>query len=458
MMIRTKLLIYMLISSLLILPLYLWLLYVLFYLDDSQRIVNSRTTDQNRIISELVEISQSNPEALITPSFFNSRSKEFAKNKISILIYVNQTLVYQSPSITDKIENQLLEFKHQLYSSDRYPLTFSDNKQGSLYIFSGFNSFQVYMMKYLPSVVTIYVGVVVIVNGILALMILRSIIRPMAKLMSDVNKIKEGDLATPISLAKHDEFGQIANTLEDMRVKVKSSIEELIDNENKRRWALASLTHDIKTPLMIIKGYLKGILDGVANTEERKMLYLNKAYNNLEKFEGSIDNILLYYKLNLNQIPFHFEKVNLEQLIQKVIEKLKVHSSLYKINIELFNDLKSDAFVIADKERVEEVILNIYQNTVKFANKSPIQFRITLQENDEHITTYITDNGPGINQEDIPQIFNSYYRTEKAQSKYGSGLGLAIAYETIICHNGEIGADSRVGEGLTIWFSLKKAD
>ena len=220
---------------------------------------------------------------------------------------------------------------------------------------------------------------------------------------------------------------------------------------------VSSISHDLRTPITSIKGYVEGILDGVANTPEKQEFYLKTIYSKAEQIDVMIDDLLLYSKLDLNQIPFNYEKTDIVTYFDYCIFENVMELQKAKINITLQDDLKYSRYVMIDRERFRRVIVNVIDNSRKYMNKEQGQIIIMLRETNSSIIIEIRDNGAGIDKKDMTKMFDRFFRADLARTETkGSGLGLAIAKQIVEGHKGKIWAVSHENDGTSIIISLAK--
>lgn len=301
--------------------------------------------------------------------------------------------------------------------------------------------------------------VLTITNGLLTYYVSRSIIKPIQKLSFAAKKISEDDLDFRLQSKQKDELGELTRTFEIMRQKLKAAKEAQIKYEENRQELIASISHDLKTPLTSIKGYVKGIQDGVANTPVKLERYMDTIYKTANEMDGLIDELFLYSKLDLKQLPFYFEKVDLYFFFKDFIEELSFHLEKEQGTAILLANPDDSYIVEADREKLKRVVTNLIQNSLKYMDKQK-EITVSLHFKNADVLVEIKDNGIGISNVDIPFIFESFYRTDSSRnsSTGGSGLGLSIAKKIIAAHGGEIWADSELGKGTSIYFTLRKGD
>lgn len=300
--------------------------------------------------------------------------------------------------------------------------------------------------------------ILVLTNGLLTYFMSKSIINPISKLSTAAKKISEGDLEYSVQSDKKDELGDLANTFEQMRLKLREADREQKQYEQNRQELIASISHDLKTPLTSMKGYVKGIQDGVANTPEKLDRYMDTIYRTANDMDGLIDELFLYSKLDLKREAFYFERVDVYAFFADFIEELAFNLEKEQGTAILSADKENSYMVEADREKLRRVVMNIIQNSLKYMDKEQKEIQVNLISESDRIVVEMKDNGNGIREEDIPYIFQSFYRTDTSRNSAtgGSGLGLSIVKKIIQEHGGTVWAESEPGKGTSIYFTLKK--
>jgi signal transduction histidine kinase len=300
--------------------------------------------------------------------------------------------------------------------------------------------------------------ILVITNGLLTYYVSKSILKPITKLTNAAKEIRDGNLDFSVESSKKDELGQLSNTFEMMRVKLKEAQKAQARYEQNRKELIASISHDLKTPLTSIKGYVKGIQDGVANTPEKVDRYVNTIYNKANDMDALIDELFLYSKLELERVPLRLEKVDLKAFFDDFIEEMAFTLEKDGGSATLDANPNQRYVVKADREQIKRVVTNIIQNSLKYMDKNQKKISVQLTANVHDVVVEIKDNGSGISKQDLPLIFESFYRTDASRNSAtgGSGLGLSIVKKIIEVHGGSIWAESELGEGTSISFKLKK--
>ena len=290
------------------------------------------------------------------------------------------------------------------------------------------------------------------------LWIYRSIAVPLVKLKKATKNIKEGNLDFVLEVEGNDEFSQLCQDFEEMRKRLKESTEEkiLMDKENKE--LISNISHDLKTPITAVKGYVEGIMDGVADTPEKMDRYVRTIYNKTNEMDHLINELTFYSKIDTNRIPYTFSKLNVEDYFSDCAEELGLEMETRGIELVYANYVEKGVQVIADGEQIRRVIHNIVSNAIKYMEKPRGIIQLRVKDVGDFFQVEIEDNGKGIAAKDLPYIFDRFYRTDVSRnsSKGGSGIGLSIVKKIMEDHGGKVWATSRLGIGTIMYFVLRK--
>ena len=293
---------------------------------------------------------------------------------------------------------------------------------------------------------------------VVGLWVYRSIAVPLVKLKKATQNIKEGNLDFVLDVEGNDEFSELCQDFEEMRRRLKESTEEknLIEKENKE--LISNISHDLKTPITAVKGYIEGIMDGVADTPEKMDRYVRTIYNKTNEMDHLINELTFYSKIDTNRIPYTFGKLNVEDYFADCAEEVGLELDTRGIELVYANYVEKDVMVIADGEQIRRVIHNIISNAIKYMDKPKGIIQIRIKDVGDFIQIEIEDNGKGIGPKDLPYIFDRFYRTDVSRnsSKGGSGIGLSIVKKILEDHGGKVWATSRLGIGTIMYFVLRK--
>lgn len=436
----------------------------------TQATSSERIDHREDFFSELKLKTTEEPTDLLENDYLQEIDAQLNLSDYGLLVRVNNELVYQSQlfseeSLLDSLPTfgEFINHTHESirihdipYKLRQHDFYFPNQQQGSIFIVEEASAIEQFSQSYLPAILIILVLILIFTNGLLSYFVSRSFIKPIKLLQKSTEQIQQGDLTFELKTNRKDEIGELMTDFEEMRRKLQESIERQIQYENDRKLLLSNISHDLKTPISSIKGYIEGINDGIANTEEKRNKYLHTIYKRADDMDAMINELFLYSTLDMNQAPFHFSKLDLVRYVSDYLDELQI--DLEKKGIELlFNPGEaSSLFVQADREKITRVIDNIIQNSIKYLDKDHSMISLSILEREQDVLLKIEDNGRGISEDDIPHIFETFYRADASRNKHtgGTGLGLAIAKQIIEGHEGQIWSESQLGKGTMICFTL----
>lgn len=286
----------------------------------------------------------------------------------------------------------------------------------------------------------------------------RSVFHPIDELNQAMKSIKEGNYDYMLQTNVKGEIGDLYRNYEDMRLRLKESVEESSRHERENRELISNISHDLKTPITAIKGYVEGILDGVADTPEKKDKYLRTIYNKANDMQKLINELTVYSNVENNRIPYDYHRINVADYFGDCVEEVGIDLENRSIELNYSNFVDPDTVVIADPEQLKKVINNIISNSVKYMDKPKGVIDIRILDELDSIRVEIEDNGKGISQKDLSKVFDRFYRTDASRNSAqgGSGIGLSIVRKIIEDHGGYIWATSKEGEGTCMHFVMRK--
>lgn len=288
--------------------------------------------------------------------------------------------------------------------------------------------------------------------------IYKSIVTPIYQLEEAAQNIKEGNLDFTVEAESDDEMGNLCRNFEDMRLRLKESAEESLEAEKQNRILISNISHDLKTPITAIKGYVEGILDGVADTPEKVDKYMRTIYSKAIDMDRLINELTLYAKIDTNRIPYDFKRMKAADYFDDCIEEIGLGLEAEHIGLFYFNYAGDEVEIIADPEQLKRVINNIIGNSIKYMDKEHGLINIRVKDVGDFIQIEIEDNGKGIAQKDLPYIFDRFYRTDASRNSAtgGSGIGLSIVKKIVEDHGGKIWATSKESTGTVMYFVIRK--
>lgn len=443
----------------------------IFSIINATEVMNSIT---NKIFNNIQTIAVSNPKAFEDNNYLNEINENLLENSSYLIVRKNQEIIYSGVSDFDSEIKKILpeyggvsveDVNGGLYISEPEKLLikqqdfkYSDKSDGSIFIITTLEKVKPYFTKFLIRIVTAIVMVVIVTCLIISYLVYYEFVRPIKLLKDATDRIKEGDLTTDVEVLNNDEIGELCVSFNEMRARLKESIDDRLYYEEENRELISNISHDLKTPITAIKGYVEGIMDGVANTPEKMDKYMKTIYNKANDMNILINELSLYTKIDCNSMPYNFSKLDIDSFFGDCIDEIKM--DLEKKNMELayFNYCKEKELVVADPEQLKRVINNIVINAAKYNDKKKGHVNIRIKDIGDYIQIEIEDDGQGISEKDLPFIFNRLYRADASRnsSKGGSGLGLSIAKKIIEEHDGKIWASSKKDTGTIIYFTLKK--
>ena len=239
----------------------------------------------------------------------------------------------------------------------------------------------------------------------------------------------------------------------------KLEIETLKIKEEYRREFLGNVSHELKTPLFTVQGYILTLLDGAMEDKTIRKKYLQRAEKGVERLIYIVKDLDMITKLEVGDINIEPSKFNIVEVVQNVFDLLEMRAAKKNITLSFDTFYKQPIYVFADQDKIQQVVTNLVMNSIKYG-KSGGTTEVGIENLvDNKVIIRVTDNGEGIEKQNIPRLFERFYRVDKsgARSEGGSGLGLAIVKHIIESHNEKIYVESEFGVGSEFSFTLEKA-
>lgn len=332
----------------------------------------------------------------------------------------------------------------------------NDNDLFSMYLVLRTDSFIPEVASGFSQIIFSIVIILVLVGIATLLWLNKLVIFPLTGLSKATHEIMDGNLDFSLKTNRRDEIGQLQNDFDDMRIHLKESTEQQINNAEASKEMMSNISHDLKTPLTAIKGYAEGLLDGVADTPEKQEKYIKTIYAKACNMEELVDELSYFSKLDNKTITYNFDRVELKEFIQDCIEDIIVDLETHHIRLSEIYQCDDGVRVIIDPNEIKRVFLNIIGNSIKYMDKDEGVISIRVLNDDEHAWITVEDNGRGMDAKDVSHVFERFYRADNSRGTRtgGTGLGLSIAKSIIEAHGGTITANSVKGVGTSIRFSL----
>lgn len=403
-------------------------------------------------------------------NYLEQVNSQISRKSTYILVRKNDEIYYAGnmtaaeeifPMLPDYDEEDITEEAGIYYDDyDRFAkkidFRFLDGSRGSVFVITKSTSL---ISKHL--LIDMFVAILIILvltSLMLTRWIRRGVINPVNELNIAMKRIKEGNFDYALETDAKGEIGDLYRNYEDMRLRLKESTEESEENEKQNRELISNISHDLKTPITAIKGYVEGIMDGVADTPEKMDKYIKTIYSKANDMEKLINELTYYSRIDNNRIPYNFHRINVADYFGDCVEEVGMDLEQRNIELNYSNLTEPDTVIIADPEQMKKVINNIISNSIKYMDKPHGVIDIRILDEVDSIRIEIEDNGKGIAQKDLSRIFERFYRTDASRNSAqgGSGIGLSIVKKIIEDHGGYIWATSREGEGSCMHFVLRK--
>ncbi len=445
--------------------------------DPTYEIYSNTTAMLNRATQMIYEGMrgklEENPGAFADPEYLETVNGELKERYSFLVVRKGDAYLYcGSNGDQEELLSMLPEYGDYDFSRDmgiylggsvqalakQLDFTFEDGTEGSAFIVTSLRSMIPEMEALILDMVLTILLILVFTSVILTAWIYKSIVTPIHHLQVATKKITEGNLDFEMPAGGDDEIGELCTDFEEMRRRLKESAEEKVDSERQNKELISNISHDLKTPIAAVKGYVEGLMDGVADTPEKQEKYIRTIYNKANDMDRLINELSFYAKIDTNRIPYTFEKINVNAYFADCVEELSMELEEQGIELSYFNYVEEDIQVIADAEQIKRVVNNIVGNSVKYIDKPKGMVNIRVKDVGDFIQVEIEDNGKGISAKDLPQIFNRFYRADVSRnsSKGGSGIGLSIVKKIIEDHGGQVWATSKEHTGTVMYFVLRK--
>jgi len=307
-----------------------------------------------------------------------------------------------------------------------------------------------YIILYIGFLIAIIIAGVVLMNVIMSWWIAKNILRPMKKLSIGSELIREGNLDFEMTYPKHDEIGQVINDFDGMRKYLKESVTERMKYEQYRRELINGISHDLRTPLTSIKGYVTGLHDGIASTAEMKLRYYEAIETSIATLEDLVDDLTNFSKVEMGESHLDMKPTDLFAYYRGQLGELSKEYVKDDVTIT-FDISEGTAVAMIDTKAMDRINRNLIDNTIKYRKKDSSNVSISIDVNDSDTAEIrIKDDGPGVEKKDLEKIFTCFYRGDESRTRSadGSGIGLAVVKQLICQQGGTVHAEN--DDGLVI--------
>ena len=291
---------------------------------------------------------------------------------------------------------------------------------------------------------------VALTNLYLTRRIFRHISRPLDILTAGVARIRDGDLSAPIAYTQPDEFRAVCDAVDEMAARLKASLEQQQAEKQKKQELIAGMSHDLKSPLTSIRAYSEALLEGVARDEAARQRYLQTIHTKALDMESMVGRLFAFAKTDLSSCPAHIGPLPLERVIRELTDEWDSQG------MEIQTDIPPELRVLADRELLGRITANLLGNSLKYGGRELVHMRVSAAAADGMAEIAFSDDGPGVPEEQLPRLFDAFYRGDTARTmpSEGSGLGLAVVKKSVEEMGGQVRAENRPEGGLRIVFTL----
>ncbi len=426
------------------------------------KIISSIATNHTRIVKEKLE---EDAEQFLDITFLQEYNKQFVEKNSYLVVLRGDKVIFSGAEVSAVFLDSLVK---EAYVEDmQYNTEFTCFYQNLLIEQNQPEAGRVIVvtrgdatipeMKYiLRDLVAGIILILFLTAVLLVFWIYRSMIVPIMRLRVAMQQVRDGNLDYVLEVEADSEFGPLCADFNQMRMRLRESRDLEQQNDAENRELISNISHDLKTPITSIKGYVEALLDGVAATPERSERYLRTVYNKAVDMDRLIEELTFYTKVDTDRIPYRFDKVNVLAFFKDCADEKGMDLAAQGMEMQFENYVTPNTFVKADAEQMRRVLNNIIGNSMKYMDKEKGLITIALREDARHVYIEISDNGQGISEEALPHIFDRFYRADQSrnQNQPGSGIGLSIVRKIIEDHGGNVYATSELGVGTTITIEL----
>ena len=389
-----------------------------------------------------------------------------------LVVRKDDRVAFSGGNLTDQVWEKLPEYGAESSSSEngtyfggdlqilvkQLDFLYKDGSKGSAFIVTDVNDAIPEVRHFIADMVFMVVIILALTAGLLIIWIYRGVAIPLGRMKIATQNIKDGNLDFELEVETEDEIGQLCRDFEEMRIRLKESISEKVEYDKRSKELISNISHDLKTPITAIKGYVEGIMDGVADTPEKMERYIRTIYNKANDMDMLINELTLYSKIDSNRIPYNFNTILVSDYFDDCATDLKIDLEARHIKFDYLNYVDANVRIIADAEQLKRVINNIISNSTKYMDKHQKVIRLCVKDVGDFVQVEIEDNGKGIGAKELPHIFERFYRTDTSRNSAtgGSGIGLSIVKKIIEEHGGKIWATSKEGTGTVMYFVIRK--
>lgn len=295
---------------------------------------------------------------------------------------------------------------------------------------------------------------VFVTSSLLSRFVLKNILQPLKKLKAGAVKIREGDFSLQLDHEEDDEIKSVIASFNLMTEKLQESVKDRRIQEDNQKELVASISHDLRTPLTTIKAYIEGLIDGVADSPAKRRRYLQVIKKNTDELNSMIEELFLFSKISLGEKAIPFEPINLKEMLEFFVSENNY--AWKKAGATVTLKAQDDIVIMGSYLLLERILSNIIGNSIKYKPEYEIDCYIKLIGQNKIAILSIADNGSGVPEESLERLVEPFYRTDKARSRTedGTGLGLSIAVRAVEMMKGAMRIENVKPHGLMVIIEL----
>lgn len=419
---------------------------------------------------KLMSAASDNPDAFYDRAFLEGINKELARRSAFLIVIDGEGCQYAGDTAAVDVLKALgqVDFQNQsgagIYLGEGFQMVINRidyvdvGREGTALVVMRVAQIVPQIKRLLVDGIIAIVLVLVMTSGLFTTWIYKGMVSPINKLKLATYNIKNGNLDFDMDVSGKDEIGELCRDFDAMRLRLKEDAEEKLAMDAENRELVSNISHDLKTPITAIKGYVEGIMDGVVDSQEKMDRYIRTIYNKACDMDRLIDELTFYSKIDSNRLPYNFTVLGLADYFADCVDEIRDEIESQGFNLVADIETSPDVRVLLDPEQIKRVINNIVGNSVKYMDKQEGIITIRVTADDKKVGIAISDNGPGVNVDELPHIFDRFYRSDVSRNskKGGSGIGLSIVKKIIEDHGGSITALSEPGHGLAMHIELDR--
>ncbi|MGA9118270.1 MAG: ATP-binding protein [Bacteroidota bacterium] len=295
-----------------------------------------------------------------------------------------------------------------------------------------------------------------ILTTIVSFQVSRRVTRPILRMATVAEKIRDGDLQERVDIPSDDEFGTLGRAINDMAEKLSNDIAQLRKLERVRTEFLGNVSHELRTPIFSIQGFIETLLDGAVDDPNVNREFLEKAHKHAGRLNVLLNDLIEISRIESGDMKMSFRYFDIADLIHTATEEIREHALRKSITLQENVEIPEGTRAYGDRDRLKQVLVNLIDNAIKYTDEGG-RVECGASVNGSRILLWVEDTGTGIAAEHLPRIFERFYRVDKDRSREvgGTGLGLAIVKHIVEAHGSAVNVESTPGKGTTFRFWLK---